>query len=393
VFYSHDGYGLGHLKRTVFLAQCVRKENPDLDIVIVTSSPAALVMESLGEFEYIKLPAVVKLGVERYRPHRLRSGLAEIIKLRSELLLSTVKCLRPQLFLVDHRPLGLKGEVAPTLRWLRRALPYSRTIVGLRDVVDEQSVTRQEWKRQGIYQAMDEFYDRILVYGQKATFDVASEYALPPSTAAKIRYTGYLGRGAARQSGRDVRRELGLTRERLVVVHAGGGGDGFPLLETYLRATAQLPEDVCSLVVVGPLADQDDLARLRQLEVTARVKVVEYLADLHSYIAAADLSISMGGYNTVCEVLSAGVPAIIVPRVFPRQEQYIRAQRLAARGLVHMLAPTALTPSTLATRVVASLLAPRPLGEKVALDGGKRAVQLMMAQRAATDRLKVYQSR
>jgi predicted glycosyltransferase len=109
------------------------------------------------------------------------------------------------------------------------------------------------------------------------------------------------------------------------------------------------------------------------------VTLVDYQDDLASCIAAADLSVSMGGYNTICEILSAGTPAVVVPRIFPRREQYIRAQRLAAHGLIDVVLPGELTPEGLARRVRDGLAAPcKPRGS-ISLDGGRRAAELVLS--------------
>jgi predicted glycosyltransferase len=47
----------------------------------------------------------------------------------------------------------------------------------------------------------------------------------------------------------------------------------------------------------------------------------------------------MAGYNTVWETLSYGKPCLLAPRVSPRREQWIRAQRLAELGLVDVIPP------------------------------------------------------
>jgi predicted glycosyltransferase len=318
--------------------------------------------------------------VERRRLYQLRSDLDEIVKRRSKLLLATVQYAQPEVFLVDYQPLGFKGEVLPTLRWIGEHLPHTRRIVGLPDIVGDPHTTRQEWQEQGVCEVLEKLYDQILVYGQKDILDIATEYALPLATAAKVHYTGYIGGGIARLGRTQVRQALGLRRERLVVVHVDGSGDGVPLLETFLQAKDHLPADVWSVIVTGPLIDRNDVARLRRHGAERNVQVVEYLGDLYSYIAAADLSVSLGGYNTVCEVLSAGVPAVIVAPVSPRQDQYIRAQRLAARGLVQLLVPTSLTPAILAAHVEVGLLTPRPVDRTVTWDGGRQAAQLMLAQ-------------
>jgi predicted glycosyltransferase len=129
LFYSHDAFGLGHLSRTLYLASELRARRPDLDIVVVTSSPAAHTMEALEDFAWVKLPSVTKTGAERYRPYRLSTDLQRVIALRSALLLTTVQQMSPDLVIVDHRPLGLKGEARQALEWIRRHLPATRVVL------------------------------------------------------------------------------------------------------------------------------------------------------------------------------------------------------------------------------------------------------------------------
>lgn len=378
LFYSHDGFGLGHLTRTLFLAQKLRQQVPQADIVIVASSPAARHLRQLDDFEYIKIPAVVKTGIERYRPHRLNCSLQEVVALRSAILLTTAQRIQPDLFIVDHRPLGLKNEVLPTLEWLREHVPSARTVAGLRDIIDDPRTVVAEWTKHGIYHALDLLYDAVLVYGESSVADPRVEYEMPASVSGKVHFTGYLGRGVPRLARKTVRGGLGINQERLVVVHAGGGGDGAHLIDTYLQSTPLLPRDVHSLVVTGPLMDRPSLDRLRG-DVPSGVTLVEYQDDLASTIAAADLSVSMGGYNTICEVLSAGVPALVVPRFFPRREQCIRAQKLATRGLLDVLMPASLSPETLAEHVISGLESCHHDPDGIALDGGTRATQIFLS--------------
>jgi predicted glycosyltransferase len=72
---------------------------------------------------------------------------------------------------------------------------------------------------------------------------------------------------------------------------------------------------------------------------------------------AADLVISMGGYNTICEILSLGKRAIVVPRVHPVQEQWIRAERMAKLGCFQTIHPHCLTPNTLIQQLQTQLQA------------------------------------
>jgi predicted glycosyltransferase len=373
MLYSHDGFGLGHLKRTVRISQQLRERLPAASILIVTSSPAAghpLIPEDI---DYIKLPSVTKTGTERYEP-QLEMSLESVIALRSSLLLAAVQSVAPDIFLVDHRPLGLKKEVLPTLEWIQEEAPYIRTAVGLRDVVDEPHTVIRDWHNQDIYYALERLYDTILVYGDRSVVDITRDYAMPGAVARKVRFTGYMGSGEPKRTREEVRRSLGLTSERLAVVNVGGGGDGSELIKTYLEALPYLPDDVHSHIVTGPLMPCEERDRLREESERAGPSFMEYQNDLASVIAAADLSVSMGGYNTICEVLTARVPALVVPRTFPRKEQHIRAQRLEARGLINVLASSSLNAGALSSAIRASLTTSQARALPIALDGAGRAV-------------------
>ncbi|MCA9183696.1 MAG: hypothetical protein KDA51_19680, partial [Planctomycetales bacterium] len=75
--------------------------------------------------------------------------------------------------------------------------------------------------------------------------------------------------------------------------------------------------------------------------------VLEFVPEGDWLISRAERVICMGGYNTMCSVMSFGKPALVVPRTLPRQEQYIRAQRLADLGVLNVLHPDSLHPSPL----------------------------------------------
>jgi predicted glycosyltransferase len=77
------------------------------------------------------------------------------------------------------------------------------------------------------------------------------------------------------------------------------------------------------------------------------MRVLDFVSDPERLLQRADRVITMGGYNSVCEVLSAEKRALIVPRVAPRTEQLIRAERLQQLGLVDMLHPSMLSPDSL----------------------------------------------
>ncbi len=380
MYYCHDTYGLGHLSRTRALARQLRARRPDVSQMIVTGSPVAQDLLDPGDTEgadYIKLPSVVKVGAERYAARSLATAFAAVRDMRGDILASAARHLRPDVFVVDHAPAGLKGEALPALRHLAARRPGTRLVLGLRDIVDDPAAVRAAWRAAGVYELLDRVYDRILVYGQRDVFDVARAYGLSDRAARKLRYVGYLGhRPAGRPAAGDHpdaagRRGSGNGARPLVMAVAGGGGDGFGLLAALLEGLREreTPAFDCRLVA-GPLMDPRERARLRALaEGLAAVEVVDFDPGLAATLGTADAVVAMGGYNTVCELMASRRPALIVPRVHPRREQLLRAELLAGRGLIRMLHPDHLAPDRLVAAVDDLLARPPRPRVGVALDG------------------------
>ncbi|WP_051038837.1 glycosyltransferase family protein [Chamaesiphon minutus] len=176
---------------------------------------------------------------------------------------------------------------------------------------------------------------------------------------SKSLFCGYIRRQQASKHPEVLRRELKLAPgERCVLVTAGGGEDGYPLIHAYLEGLATLPTDYAlkSLVVCGPEMSTAERAKLFQMATQhPQVTISEFTDDLMSYIEVADAVVAMGGYNTFCEILTAQKPSIIIPRVKPTEEQVIRATKMAQMGLLEMIHPNELTPAVLIDKLVHQL--------------------------------------
>jgi predicted glycosyltransferase len=368
VFYCHDSYGLGHLVRTLKLARYMRASGPAMNQLIVTGSPLAHDLLLPEDGDYVKLPSVVKTGRDEYESRSLPLPFARMSRMRAEIVASVARNVRPDALVVDHSPAGLKGELVPALRELRSSA-HTRLIVGLRDVLDEAPRVRASWRREGVYELLEDVYDLVLVYGDPRVYDVVSEYRLSPRVARKTRYVGYLGRETG-GSPEQVRRGLGLETGKLVVATVGGGGDGVELLEAVLSGLQQSKRGFDTLVVTGPLMPAQQRERLARLaDACPLVRLVSFVGDLQSTIAAADVVVSMGGYNSICEILSAERPAVIVPRVAPRREQLIRAEALSERGVVRTIHPDELSPARIIDEIEVLLREPNGDAADLNLDG------------------------
>ncbi|MEM9907683.1 MAG: glycosyltransferase, partial [Cyanobacteria bacterium P01_D01_bin.44] len=254
------------------------------------------------------------------------------------------------------KPTGLKGELTSTLNYLQQHLPHTKRVLLLRDILDTPEKTTFEWHKLGYYQNIQTHYEQVLVVGMQTVFDLAQEYRFPLPIAHKVGYCGYI-RKQPEHPKVDLRQQLGLKRDdKLVLVTPGGGEDGYDLVNTYLQGLRQAEETFHSLVLCGPEMPAEQQMVLQQLAARCpRVTLKTFTDDLLSHLSAADAVVSMGGYNTLTEILTLGKRTVVVPRVKPSQEQLIRAERFAKRGLVRMIHPEYVTPRSLIQAVRAQL--------------------------------------
>ena len=358
--YSQDGFGLGHQRRTTLLADEFLRRCPGASVLTVSDSPLGKFFTSAAGHDYCKLPSVRKIGPGDWRPVSLSSPFADVLDLRREMLRTTVVAFRPDVVLVDHMPHGAMGELMPALEVLRNE--PTTVVLGLRDILDAPAVVRERWRLEGAFEAVERYYDQVLVYGSSDVFDVTDEYGWPPAARAKVQYCGYVCApppldvpASPASPARPCRTEDPATR--LVVAMAGGGADAYPFFDALLAALPRIrAAGPCRVVLIaGPFLPAE-----RQAELAARaeglpVDVLTSVPDTASYAASADLVVAMAGYNTTAELLSVGTPALLVPRSGPSMEQQMRARLFAERGWVDWLRPEELDAEALAAAVTAGL--------------------------------------
>jgi predicted glycosyltransferase len=359
IVYSHDAYGLGNIRRMLAICKYLLETTPDLSILLISGSPVVHSFRMPQGLDYIKLPCLGRDEKGELSTKFLGTNPQEAIKLRSDLIKSTIASFQPDLILVDKKPYGLQGELKPAIDYLKQYLPETKLVLLLRDILDTPTVTIADWKKNGYYDAIERDYDQVLVVGMPEVFDVVREYNFSGKIANKTQFCGYIRRENGFKSSEAIRQELGVkANEKLVLVTPGGGGDGYQLVKNYLQGLKQLPKkhNIKSLIISGPEMPQDLKQELdRMAQQFPHVQISEFTDDIASYMEAADAVVCMGGYNTVCEVLSLSKKVVIVPRVNPVQEQWIRAKNMADFGLFKAIHPDSVTPQNLMETVLEEL--------------------------------------
>ena len=332
MLYSHDTFGLGHLRRSRALATAITAADPDASALILTGSPVAGRFTFPRRVDHIRLPGVTKRSDGSYVSTTLGMDIETTTNLRAGLIRSAIQEYAPDILIVDKEPTGFRGELMPSLEDLART-GRTRIVLGLRDVLDEPEVLASEWARKGAVEATERYFDEIWVYGLKSIYDPTDGLPLSAAARARMVWTGYLRRTAPARPARE-------NNDPYILVTPGGGGDGAALVDLVLQAYEQDPSlGPRAKLVYGPFLSGDTRARFeaRVARLGGRVKAVGFESEIESIFADAQGVICMGGYNTFCEVLSFDKRAVIVPRTVPRLEQWIRASRAEGMGLVRML--------------------------------------------------------
>ncbi|MCX8952537.1 glycosyltransferase [Ruegeria sp. NA] len=331
LFYSHDTFGLGHLRRSRALAAAITQADPSASALILTGSPVAGRFTFPRRVDHVRLPGVTKRADGSYAARTIGMGIDEVTELRAGLIQTAVQQFDPDVLVVDKEPTGFRGELLPTLKYLERHCG-TKLVLGLRDVLDEPEVLAAEWARKEAIGATERFYHEIWVYGSQSIYDPTQGLPLSASARSRIHWTGYL------------RRDLGPVGEPpqqpYILITPGGGGDGKALVNLVLSAYEKDPDlSPRAVLVYGPFLSgelrNDFEGRVAALN--GRVTAVGFESQIETLFAGAEGVVCMGGYNTFCEVLSFDKRAVIVPRTTPRLEQWIRASRAEELGLVKML--------------------------------------------------------
>lgn len=338
LLYSHDTFGLGHLRRSMTIAHSLVSRNSNLSVLILTGSPIIGAFDFRSRVDFVRVPGVIKLRNGNYTALNLHIDIDETIGLRRSIIERTAEVFDPDMLIVDKEPNGLHGEVSGALELLKAR--GTRLVLGLRDVLDEPRVLRKEWRRKHSMETVETMYDEVWVYGHESLYAPLTGLKVPPAVADRVIYTGYLPR-ALPQPGPN-HQWPAITEKDFLLVMTGGGGDGAELVDWVLKtyeAKRNLP--LPALVVLGPFMPMEQREAFHaRADKLPDVEVMVFHNQAEHLVQRARAVVCMGGYNTFCEVLSYDKPALIVPRTHPRQEQLIRASRAEALGLARMLPGT-----------------------------------------------------
>jgi predicted glycosyltransferase len=376
VFYCQYVWGMGHLFRSIELARALA----DHRVILVAG----------GEEVAVDLPA----HVERVRLSELHMdehfttllteaperSVAAIQRERADALEALFDRVRPQIFVVELFPFGRSAfgfELEPLLEAIRRGR-YGpvRTVCSLRDVLVEKRDPAAYEAR--VLDALHRWFDLLLIHSDERLLPLGETFGRFEEIRIPKVHTGFVAARPDLENGRRLRRNLGLSSgEKLVIASCGGGRSGYRLMRAVLEACQGLAHRPLHLeAFCGPFMDAEDFRELEALRAPGR-GVHRFTPQLIDYLSAADLSISLAGYNTCMNLLATGVPALVLP--YSRQrEQPWRAQKLMGCLPMIVLSEDDLESERIAAFIETGLALQRLAGSvTVNLDGAATTARLL----------------
>lgn len=348
LMYSHDTFGLGHFRRCRAIAHAIVEQFKGVSVVIISGSQIAGAFDFRARVDFVKIPSVIKLYNGEYDSISDHISIDEILMMRKQIIQRTAEVFKPDIFITDKEPLGLRGELEPTLEMLSGS--DTRVILGLRDVMDSPAAMQRDWDKDNTLEKITQFYDRVWIYGPETFWQPLTGLEVGEKLLDRLLYTGFLRRELSTMH----QMELHHIPEKFILVTTGGGGDGNTLMEQVLAARElDISSDYPLLMVLGPFMKSEYRERIRlRASALPNITVFDFEARMELLLERATAVVGMCGYNTFCEVLSFDKKALFVPRTHPREEQYIRASRARELGLCEMLTPDeASVPKVLAQKL------------------------------------------
>ena len=381
MFYSQHILGIGHFFRSMEIAAALRGH----EVVFVEGGDPLAGFSAPAHVKRIFLPPLM-MDAE-FKTMEVRNGsLEETRAARTGLFLRAFLDFAPDVLITELFPFGrrqFRFELMPVLRAVREHRMNTRIVCSLRDILVEKA--RQAEYEAWVLEILNTWYSLLLIHSDPRVVSLEETFTQVDKIAVPIHYTGFVARPLP---------AVGTKREQRVIVASSGGGKvGADLLAGVIQAVHSMPDrDLRLDVLIGPFMDEGDRDFLAELaKRDSRTRLCPFSRDFPSELAAAELSISMAGYNTCMDILNTGVKALVYP--FPQnREQTLRARKLESLGVVKVL--DALDGEELRGAIEEALSeGPRPdrRTEHIDMDGAARTSQLIQEhfgrQQEATDPL------
>lgn len=350
MFYCQHILGIGHLVRSL---EIVRGLVDDFQVCFINGGEVVEGITIPEGVEIVNLPAIkTDTEFQELQVIDSRYSLAEVREFRRKKLLDLLNQFQPDIFIIELFPFGRRQfsfELIPVLEEIKEKYYSTKIVCSLRDITIRKK--EQDKHEEKIIQLMNKYFDLLLIHGDRFFLPLEETFSRVKDINCPVRYTGYVV-----QEENSTKTTIENQDKPSIVVSVGGGRFGHELLECVVRAAPILETKIPHQIHIftGCFIPENKFIELQKLAQKARnINLKKYTNNLLSYLKVADLSISMGGYNTTMNILTTGVRSMILPFTGNGdREQTIRAEKLEQLGVVRVIHPKNLQPDLFAEQII-----------------------------------------
>lgn len=376
MFYCQYLAGMGHLVRST---EIIRSLVHEFQVCFVNGGQPIASFEFPAEAEVVHLPPILEEAGKLKAVDSLQT--IEAVKTARKIqLIEIFEAFQPDCLIIECFPFSkhkLKFELIPLLDWVKASPQPPKVVCSLRDLIMTQTMTSEAWAKRydKVCDLVNQYFDLVLVHGDPKLVRLEEQFPKVNQLKCQVAYTGYVAQSLLESTPLSVEDEMALNQNMpMIVVSAGGGRFGYELIDAVVKASRILEPPHQIQAFTGPFMPDEQFTIL-QAHANSRVVIRRYTSHLLEYMERADLSISLGGYNTTMNILRTGVRSLIFPEASEEQtgEQTIRAEKLAEKGVLQVLYRDDLQPNRLAQIILAALQQP-PVAHSFNLQGATQSM-------------------
>ena len=374
LLYVQHLLGIGHLRRSLRIGEALVREG--IRVTLISGGEPLSPLACTSAETVIQLPPIRALdaGFKVLVDEMGRPIGDELRTARRSALLAAFGDEQPDALLIEAFPFGRRAfrfELDGLIEAARARRPRPLILCSLRDIVVLPNDSRRP--REIVDRVRNDF-DFVLVHGDPAFIPLEDSFPLASEIGDRLIYTGYIGEAL---ESADAAAADGTAGADEVVVSVGGGAVGSVLLRTAIETRRQgCLANLGWRLLAGPNLPEPEFAALAAA-LPEGVVLERYRPDFPQMLGRCRVSVSQAGYNTVLDILAARAAAVVVPFASGREtEQSLRAERLAARGVLQLVPENKLSPERLASAIDRAISA-RPATIAIDTGGAGRSARLI----------------
>jgi len=370
LFYVQHLLGVGHVFRAVRVAKAIARQGCEVHLVWGGTLVPGMNTDGL---QIAHLEAV-HIADGDFSNLLLTNGspISEAGKAgRRDTLLELFGRVQPDIVITEAYPFGrrqMRFELLPLLVAVRAAPWRPMLVSSIRDIMQE---NRAEKRVQEYVDIVKQHFDLIMVHGDPKLIPIEASLQGAAAFADKIVYTGLVTPEPV-----DMTTPPSVNTD--VLISAGGGAVSVDLLTLSIQAM-ELRRDRTQTwcVITGPDLPGPQFEQLKN-NAPEGLNVIRFVSDLARVMAAARVSVSRAGYNTVGDILRAQTRAILIPFAEGEEtEQLRRAKIMEERGVATLLEENDLSAEILAETIEAVISKPKT-NVTLDLDGADNAAKILI---------------